>query len=413
MIDISLIKLLLNKENYASYRELIEVQDFSKDLQGIVRTIDNYYKGDNVTEDLTVDSLSNLYFAVNRRDLEYYQGIFENIKNNESSVDSCRDLISGIRRTRQLRDLSLDAYEASEGRKSFEEIQQKYKEVLTTGEASNVGKDEDVDFVTDDLVEIANLSRSMASLRWRLDSLNKTLGGLRKGNFGFVFARPETGKTTFLASEVTHMASQLGEEAGPILWLNNEQVGTEVMIRCYQATLGCDLTQLYADLEGNRKRYHESTKGKIRLIDSATITKNQVEKVCQKYMPSLVVFDQIDKIKGFENDREDLRLGSIYIWARELAKSHCPVIGVCQADGSGEGQRWLTMANVANAKTSKQAEADWILGIGKVNDAGYDNLRFMHLSKNKLPGDEDTDPHRRHDRWETLIEPMIGRYRDL
>jgi hypothetical protein len=126
-----------------------------------------------------------------------------------------------------------------------------------------------------------------------------------------------------------------------------------------------------------------------------------------------LIFDQIDKIVGFDNDREDLKLGSIYQWGRELAKEYCPVIAVCQADGSGEGVRWLTMSNVANAKTAKQAEADWILGIGKVNDPGYDNLRFLHLSKNKLMGDADTIPDQRHGRREVLIEPGIARYKDI
>jgi hypothetical protein len=185
------------------------------------------------------------------------------------------------------------------------------------------------------------------------------------------------------------------------------------MLRCYQSALGVDNINLLRDLEGNRDRFHEVTKGNIKLKDSASIHYKQVEKLCDKLKPSLIVFDQIDKLKGFDNDREDLRLGAIYIWARELAKLYAPVIGVCQADGTGEGQRWLTMANVANAKTSKQAEADWILGVGKVNDTGYDNLRFMHLSKNKLWGDADTDPKLRHDKWEMLIEPEVGRYRDL
>lgn len=116
---------------------------------------------------------------------------------------------------------------------------------------------------------------------------------------------------------------------------------------------------------------------------------------------------------GFDSDREDLKLGAIYQWARELAKEYCPVIGVCQSDGSGEGVRWLTMANVANAKTAKQAEADWILGIGKVNDPGYDNLRFLHLSKNKLMGDSDSIPDQRHGRREVIIEPELARYRDI
>lgn len=206
----------------------------------------------------------------------------------------------------------------------------------------------------------------------------------------------------------------MAEQAtGPVLWLNNEQSGSEVMLRLYQATLGIDDIQLFADIQGNRKLYHEKTKGRIKLVDSASISKSQVEKLCNKFKPSLIVFDQIDKIKGFDNDREDLRLGAIYIWARELAKQYCPCIGVCQADGSGEGQQWLTMANVANAKTSKQAEADWILGIGKRNEPGYEQLRFLHLSKNKLRGDIDTDRELRHGRREVLLKANVARFEDI
>src|SRR5579859_57432 len=394
MIDISLLKLLLSKEHYNKYRGNLEVTDFSKDLQGIVRTIDTHFKQED-SADLTVDDLANLYFSVNRRDLEFFQGIFDNLRKNEATEESIAKLIRSFKQIRLLRELSLDAYEAAEGRLSVDKIVTKFEDLGKPSEEKD-GDEGEADFVTDDLIELVNSSRNVEGLRWRLNSLNKALGSIRKGNFGFIFARPETGKTTFLASEVTHMAQQATR---PILWFNNEQVGSEVMLRCYQAALGLDLTQLYSDLEGNRKRYHEATQGKIKLVDSASISHSQVEKLCAKYEPSLVVFDQIDKIKGFDNDREDLRLGSIYIWARELAKLYCPVVGVCQADGTGEGQRWLSMANVANAKTSKQAEADWILGIGKVNDVGYDNLRFMHLSKNKLPGDEDTDPQQRHGRW--------------
>jgi hypothetical protein len=126
-----------------------------------------------------------------------------------------------------------------------------------------------------------------------------------------------------------------------------------------------------------------------------------------------VIFDQIDKIKGFAADREDLRLGAIYVWARELAKMYCPVIGVCQADGQAENVKWLTMEHVSNAKTSKQAEADWILGIGKIHAEGADYSRYLNISKNKLLGDPDTVADFRHGRFETYIEPQIARYVDV
>ena len=177
--------------------------------------------------------------------------------------------------------------------------------------------------------------------------------------------------------------------------------------------LGLSTTELFSNLSTNDAKYKAATKGKLLIVDSASIEKRTVEKIVERYKPSLVIFDQIDKVHGFNNDREDLRLGAIYIWARELAKKYCPVIAVCQADGTGEGVRWLTMANVANAKTSKQAEADWILGIGKIHDSGFDDVRFLHLSKNKLMGDEDSDPSLRHGKGEVLIVPSIAQYKDI
>jgi replicative DNA helicase len=271
----------------------------------------------------------------------------------------------------------------------------------------------EVEYVTDDLEEILDESVRTPGLRWRLNSLNRSLGSLRKGDFGFIFARPETGKTTFLASEVTHMASQLNPESGPILWFNNEEAGKKVKLRCYQAALGARIDHLLRAPERAKVGYQERTGGKLRIFDSAAIHKAQVEQIVQKEQPSLIIFDQIDKVKGFDDDRTDLTMGEIYQWARELAKRYSPVIGICQADGTAEGEKWLHMGHVSNAKTAKQAEADFILGIGRTHDAGQEYLRFINISKNKLVGDEDTESGLRHGRLEVLIHPDKARYSDL
>jgi len=265
-------------------------------------------------------------------------------------------------------------------------------------------------FTTDNLGELHEGSIKNTGLRWRLGTLNRMLGSLRKGDFGFIFARPESGKTTFLASEISFFAGQTKQ---PIIWFNNEEQGSKVMLRIYQATLGLTLEQLFQDIEGNKKKYHDLTKGNIKIYDSGSISKTDVEKLCYQLNPGCIIFDQLDKIKGFSNDRDDLKLGSIYQWARELAKQYCPVIGVSQADGTGEGKKWLTMDNVSGAKTSKQAEADFILGIGKTNDEGMEMVRHLHASKNKLIGDSDTENELRHGRMDIIIRPEIARYSDI
>ncbi len=307
--------------------------------------------------------------------------------------------------------MSLDAYDAAESRTDISKVLERISTLQALYDP-DVGDAEtsQFDFITDDLDVLVDDSINTPGLRWRLNTLNRMLGSLRKGNFGFVFARPETGKTTFLASEVTHMASQT---TSPILWLNNEEVGSAVMLRCYQATLGLSTTDLFRNLAANKAKYHELTHGNIKLYDNGHIHKKTVEKLCRQLKPALIVIDQIDKIQGFDSDREDLRLGAIYQWFRELAKEYAPVIGVCQADGTAEGQKWLTMAHVANAKTSKQAEADFIIGIGKVPDQGFETIRYLHCSKNKLMGDVDSDPTLRHGKMECLIDANIARYLDI
>ena len=336
-----------------------------------------------------------------------YNDFVLQIENSSIGEDVLQNAIQDVIERQQAYELALIAIDVSEGRKPLSMVLDYYSKLE---DKENI---EEIEFVTDSIEELYHETVHKPGLKWRLSSLNRMLGSLRKGDFGFLFARPETGKTTFLASECTFMAEQLKDEDGPILWFNLEEQGNKVKVRCYQASLGCDLVKLYSNRPRTQEYYMKNTKGKLKIFDSASVNKRQIETICKQFNPSLIIFDQLDKVKGFDNDREDLRLGSIYIWARELAKTYCPVIGVCQADVTGEGKKWLDMSNVSSAKTSKQAEADWILGIGAVNDIGLEHIRYLHLSKNKLSGDEGSDPTMRHGRVECLIEPQIARYRDF
>ena len=389
----------------------MSVQDLTKEIQPVFSVLDNYQRSNEQHLDLTVTDLSNLLFSTSAKDKDFYLGVIDQLQSLEVSPETTHRLVQSILANKKLKEISLAAYDVTEGKLDMSKMNDMLQTFLEQQQEAE--KPEAFDFITDDLEELVNAAVKQQGLRWRLSTLNQMLGSLRKGDFGFIFARPETGKTTFLASETTFMAEQLTNESGPIVWFNNEEQGSKVKLRCYQASLGLNMTQLFSDLPKNRDAYLAKTKGKHKIYDSGIIHKNTVEKICRQMKPSLIIFDQIDKIHGFNNDREDLRLGSIYMWARELAKEHCPVIGVCQADGTGEGQKWLTMAHVANAKTSKQAEADWILGVGKIHDPGYESVRYLNASKNKLMGDEDTNPDLRHGRKEVLINANVARYEDI
>ena len=371
------------------------------------RTLDAYHKTNEQRINLEVRDLANLFFAGRPRDEEFHKALFDELMVYEPVTSTVVALITSLHRARILRELSIASYEVAERKKPFETIQS-LLDKLSLPEATSEPEEA---LVSDSLEELLNATYRTPGLRWRLNALNRSLGSLRKGDFGFVFARPETGKTTFLASEISYMAEQC---SGPVLWINNEEVSEKVKSRVYQAALNATSEDLLKNTTTLGQKYDEKLKNKILIPKGVVYHKKEIERLCKKYQPSLIIIDVIDKVTGFAADRDDLMLGDIYQWARELAKTYGPVIGICQADGTGENVRWLTMGHVANAKTSKQAEADWILGIGKIVDSGWENVRFLNISKNKLAGDAGvTDPNLRHSKHEVLIDALRARYNDF
>lgn len=368
--------------------------------------------------DVSITELS-LYVLVNcmEKDRDNLSALLKALDTVDESSVIFDDLLLESQQKQRAYDLALLALEVSEGRKDYSDLLVSTKDLSSTKSDCVVSESM---FVTNDLEVLLNDSQITTGLRWRLKDLNRSLGSLRKGDFGFFFARPETGKTTFLSSEITNFAEQIerasktsGDSYGPILWFNNEEGGNKVQIKLYQSMLDVTLTELHAGMDKYKTQYLEMGGKHIHVYDSAAIHRKQVEMLAEQLRPSCMVFDQLDKIKGFTDDREDLRLGAIYIWARELAKGYCPVIGVSQSDATGEGKKWLNMDNVANAKTAKQAEADFLVGIGKTHNVAEEEERFFSICKNKLIGDIDSVPAMRHGKIVARIIPERGRYGDM
>lgn len=350
--------------------------------------------------------MCNLYFSNLSNNTDLHKQLFTTFSEKEE-LETTKTLLESFKTQKLCEEISVTAYDVTEGRKSLEHLTQLmeklYKPITTTN----------LDFVSDNPEDLIEYVKATDGFRWRLKTLNRMLGSIRKGDFLFFVARPETGKTTMLASEVSYMLSQLTDDAGPIIWFNNEEQGSKVKIRVIQAYFGITHANWVKDYKKYTERFVKETKGRFKLVDNAVLTKNEAVRYIENLKPSLVVFDQLDKVQGFSNDREDLRLGAIYIWAREIAKKCCPVIGVSQASGSGEGEEFLTMDQISNSKTSKPAEADAIVGIGFENKPGLEYRRGISIIKNKLIGDSDTDPALRHGKMHVLIKPNVARYEDI
>ena len=411
MIELSIINLFIsNKEIFLQYYKYLNIEYIKsnyKDIYKIIKTIESYYnkyQSNNISIENLEAHYINSFPVIKDSDRKLLSSLLQRISEADVS-GTVIDYLETHKQRSLAGQIALTAFDVSEGKKPFSSLLDLYEQY------SQKPEEEKNIYETDNLEELYDTQLHERGLRWRLHFLNRSLGSLRKGDFGFVFARPETGKTTFLASEVTNFAEQVDR---PILWCNNEEGGAKVKLRCIQATLGITNSEMFS----NRGKYGEAFRSQVgerlKIYSEAGMTMRDIEARCKELNPSMIILDQIDKIKGGPKDeRYDLQMKLIYQWARELAKKYGPTIGICQAGGSAEGKRWLTMNDVDSSHTAKQGEADFIIGIGKTNDEGLQNMRYLNISKNKLIGDEDTDSSMRHGRAEVLIKAEIARYEDL
>lgn len=238
---------------------------------------------------------------------------------------------------------------------------------------------------------------------WRLGAVGRHLRSLRPGDFGVIAMRPDRGKTSWIASEVTHMAPQIDSlkemyppsyegERRPTLWLNNEGPGRRILARLRQAALG------WSNSEIRTKGHVKARAAYIKLLggdEDLIIVKDihgfkhyEVEELIRKYNPALVVFDMIDNIQfaGLtmnQGQRTDQLLEAMYQWARMLAvKYGFAALATSQISADGEGERYPVQTLLKDSKTGKQGACDFILTGGF--DPAMPNTRFIGTTKNKI-----------------------------
>jgi replicative DNA helicase len=408
-LEYIIIKYILDYNIFLKYSQYIDSKYFKNyypEVYRIFLCIEKFFETNH--RDLSVPELQVLFFAdYPGSSVKDYDLIFKQIEDAvipESTESLFTSLVKKIKATR-VADAAISYVQSDLADDStLQQALSEYDKIIDQPV-------DDIKLVSTNLEELYVQQRSKPGLRWRLRSLNEMVGSLRKGDFAVIFARPETGKTTFLADNVAGWLEQLASSGGgPVLWFNNEEQSGKVILRVYQSMFSVTLSDLGKKTKEYQDKFDSISRGRLIFPDGVN-DKAGIEKACERYNPGCIIFDQLDKVVGFQADRRDLELKAAYCWARELAKKYCPVLGVCQAAASGENKRWLGMGDLDDSKTGKPGEADLILGIGKTESAV--NVRHLHACKNKLDGDEDTKPELRHGYIDVLIRADIARYEDI
>lgn len=244
---------------------------------------------------------------------------------------------------------------------------------------------------------------------WGLNELQVSVGPIRKGDFIIVGARPDGGKTTFLASQVAHFAKQL-KDGECVLWLNNEESLSKVKSRQAQAVLNWTVAEVMKDGTATRNAMIKTLGGESRIVtvDKTDMSIQDIDEVVAITNPSIIIIDQIWKVSGFEDSKgtEIMRYASLAKYIRGMAKKVGPIIGTSQLDGSAEGMKFPDMGTLYGSKTAVQGEADCIIIIGR-DPSEPANSRFIHTPKNKMMFG---DPTKRNNTWAVEIDATYAQF---
>lgn len=287
--------------------------------------------------------------------------------------------------------------------------------------------------VLDPIEDLLKAEENDEGLHFRLPCLNRHVKPVRAGDFFIIAARPDKGKTTFCASELTYMAAQVdtiypGEDRS-ILWFNNEGPGKRIVSRCFQAALDATMEDLVkwsnmpADPEHSkygtlvRQKYAEALNwrpGSLRVYDIHDFWNHEVEELLKLHKPGLVIFDMVDNIKfggaaSNNGQRTDQLLEAMYQWSRLLGvKYDTPVLANSQISAEGDGMQYPTLPMLKDSKTGKQGAADFIITLGAVNDPVLENSRYIGMTKNKLQRTNMT----KSAQTETILDGGRARFRE-
>lgn len=408
MVEYGIIKLFVADNTlYDKYYSTLKIDDFIKQNYPILFKLFKSLPA-NSLEDLEAKYLTN-YPVIKDGDREVIRNLIVNIKETVSDKETIVSLLETHRGRAVASDLALAALDVAEGKRSVETLTPFIEKLNTSISVEEVLEE----FVETDIESLFKEEELGGGLHWPLKCLNQAIGPLRKGNLGHIFARVETGKTAMWIHCVIHMAQQLKEGEHVVIFFNEEQ-GKDTIFRMYSCLTGMPYMELANNIKQAKQIWDTKIGTKIKFIDSPLkVEKRAIEGILKSLNPKLVVVDNADKIKGFNADRKDLTIHEIYKWLRDLAKTYCPVLSVGQADNTGHNSKWLDESQMADSKTSKPSELDVIIGIGRIDKDGYDDVRYINIPKNKCRGDKNTVEAMRHGKFEVLLKPALSRYEDM
>ncbi|MHC4640088.1 MAG: AAA family ATPase [Planctomycetota bacterium] len=384
--SIGVLKAMLNYGTFLKYGTILrKIPNLEKEMKSIIAAITKFYE--KYGEDrISIDSLQTFYNYLNpqQQNPDMLELTFSSMRNLDVSDALLGDLLNQIVERHIVTEIVTTGTDLINATipTCIDDLRAKIDEYdQITGLVDDV--DADIcDLDIDELFTEENLDGLPFRMRWMKD----TFGPLKSGTLGHIFARPDAGKTSMALFLLTLFAKYLSEER-PGLYLNNEEGIDRIKQRAMCSLIDRPEAWIYDNRQEAKKLWHVGMcYDNLKFIGSCSDI-YRVEKHIKKFNPRVVIIDQGPKVNTPGKEEGVARLQKLYNLYRTMATDHdCSIITLGQADTNASNRKFLTLNNLDSSKVAIPGELDWAIGIGRVEESGYENVRYLNVCKNKLSG---------------------------
>lgn len=384
-LESKIVAFCLRKQCYDRVKNILTKDMFEGDWSLIWQTLVDAHS--TYPQDLTGDELSALFTsshpALPESTMNRYSGLLDSLVDNAgNNVELQERIIRDFwmrHRARIISELSVNIFLGKSN--EFGEL----KRLIESSAEDSLGEKTTYTEVDMGLEELLDTLTIEPDFRFEWEPLFKKVPGLDRGHFGIIFARPETGKTTF----VSFLAQMFLRQGLTVAVWGNEEPAVQTKLRIIQSYFKITEKELHEGRKKYAKIWNETFHSNLRVLDCVGTTLQEIDDWCKINKPDIVFIDQLDKVKiAGKFNRGDEKLKEIYLQAREIAKRNkCLVWGVSQASAEADNTRHVEYQYLDNSKTGKAGEADLIIGVGRSSDrTPLNTVRYLCISKNKKNG---------------------------
>lgn len=191
---------------------------------------------------------------------------------------------------------------------------------------------------------------------------SKLDGGIpRKSQVG-ICARPNVGKSTFLAN----WAATYARNGLKVLYITNEDSAEECAIRIIARLSGDSRTKVEDDPESSRRKAMEIGLGNVYIESLTPGSLSEIRSLVSSIRPDLCIVDQLYPIITAAKSGPTLELANFASGTRQLAREFdCVMVIVTQRDKASGDRLYLKQEDAEWSSTGFAAQLDLMIGLAR------------------------------------------------